>query len=201
MAIPEYQKFFLPILVMTGDRKNHTYADMYNAVAAEFKLTDADRAELLPSGTARKFENRVAWAITYLSKARLLDRVSRGIFRVSERGAEVLKTNPLDLNNKFLRHFPEFVEFARGSRPATREEELVQETLGTPYEALEEAYQGLRKTLSQEVLDRVRTCSPQFFERLVVDVLVAIGYGGSRKDAGQAVGRAGDGGIDGIIKE
>ena len=202
MPIPEYQKFFLPVLKIAGDGKNHSYAEMYSSVATEFKLTEEDRAELLPSGTARKFENRVAWAITYLSKARLLDRVSRGIFRISERGAEVLKKKPVELDNKFLRQFPEFLEFARGTKISTkRDEDTEEDTLGTPYETLEEAYQSLRRTLAQELLDRVRACSPQFFERLVVDLLVAIGYGGSRKDAGQAVGRSGDGGIDGIIKE
>jgi len=202
MPIPEYQKFFLPLLRIAGDGKNHSYAEMYNSVAAEFKLTEEDRAELLPSGTARKFENRVAWAITYLSKARLLDRVSRGIFRISERGAEVLKKKPAELDNKFLRQFSEFIEFTRGPKITTKkEEETEEDALGTPYETLEEAYQSLRRTLAQELLDRVRACSPQFFERLVVDLLVAIGYGGSRKDAGQAVGRSGDGGIDGIIKE
>ncbi len=202
MSIPEYQKFFLPVLRFAGDGKNHSYGEMYAAIATEFKLTDEDRAELLPSGTARKFENRAAWAITYLSKARLLDRVSRGIFRISERGEEVLKKKPAGLNNKFLRQFSEFVEFTRGAKiPTKKEEETEEDTLGTPYETLEEAYQSLRRTLAQELLDRVRACSPQFFERLVVDLLVAIGYGGSRKDAGQAVGRSGDGGIDGIIKE
>jgi len=202
MPIPEYQKFFLPVLKIAGDGKNHSYAEMYSSVATEFKLTEEDRAELLPSGTARKFENRVAWAITYLSKARLLDRVSRGIFRISERDAEVLKKKPVELDNKFLRQFPEFLEFARGTKISTkRDEDTEEDTLGTPYETLEEAYQSLRRTLAQELLDRVRACSPQFFERLVVDLLVAIGYGGSRKDAGQAVGRSGDGGIDGIIKE
>lgn len=202
MPIPEYQKLFLPVLRFAGDQKNHSYGEMYSAIAAELKLTEADRAELLPSGTARKFENRVAWAITYLAKARLLDRVSRGVFRISDRGTEVLKKKPSDIDNKFLRQFPEFVVFSRGTRvEAKREEETEEDKLGTPYETLEEAYQSLRRTLAQELLDRVRACSPHFFERLVVDLLVAIGYGGSRKDAGQAVGRSGDGGIDGIIKE
>ncbi len=202
MPIPEYQRFFLPVLKIAGDGKNHSYGDMYSSIASEFKLTDEDRAELLPSGTARKFENRVAWAITYLSKAKLLDRVSRGIFRISERGGEVLRKKPLDLDNKFLRQFPEFMEFSRRARVAVKQEEETEEdALGTPYETLEEAYQSLRRTLAQELLDRVRGCSPEFFERLVVDLLVGIGYGGSRKDAGQAVGRSGDGGIDGIIKE
>lgn len=202
MPIPEYQRFLLPVLRIASDGKNHSYGEMYNNLAVEFKLSDEDRAELLPSGTARKFENRVAWAITYLSKARLLDRVSRGIFRISERGADVLRKNPSDIDVKFLRQFPEFIEFTRGARVLTKKEGATEEeTLETPYETLEEAYQDLRRTLAQELIDRVRACSPQFFEKLVVDLLVAIGYGGSRKDAGQAVGRSGDGGIDGIIKE
>ena len=202
MAVPEYQKFFLPVLRIAGDKKDHSYGEMYSLVAKEFNLTEEDRAELLPSGTARKFENRVAWTITYLSKARLLDRVARGVFRISERGHQVLQKNPTELNNKFLRQFPEFVEFTRGTRVQTKkEDELEEDNVGTPFETLEVAYQSLRKTLAQDLLDRIKTCSPKFFETLVVDLLVAIGYGGSRKDAGQAVGRSGDDGIDGIIKE
>ena len=114
MAVPEYQKFFLPVLRIAGDKKDHSYGEMYNLVAKEFNLTEEDRAEMLPSGTARKFENRVAWAITYLNKARLLNRAGRGIFQISERGLQVLETNPTELNNKSLRQFPEFVEFTRG---------------------------------------------------------------------------------------
>ena len=202
MAVPEYQKFFLPVLRIAGDNKDHSYGEMYSLIAKEFNLTEEDRAELLPSGTARKFENRVAWTITYLSKARLLDRVARGVFRISERGRQVLQKNPTELNNKFLRQFPEFVEFTRGTRVQTKkEDELEEDNDGTPFETLEVAYQSLRKTLAQDLLDRIKTCSPKFFETLVVDLLVAIGYGGSRKDAGQAVGRSGDDGIDGIIKE
>jgi restriction system protein len=202
MAVPEYQKFFLPVLRIAGDKKDHSYGEMYSLVAKEFNLTEEDRAELLPSGTARKFDNRVAWTITYLSKARLLDRVARGVFRISERGRQVLQKNPTELNNKFLRQFPEFVEFTRGTRVQTKkEDELEEDNVGTPFETLELAYQSLRKTLAQDFLDRIKTCSPKFFETLVVDLLVAIGYGGSRKDAGQAVGRSGDDGIDGIIKE
>jgi restriction system protein len=202
MAVPEYQKFFLPVLRIAGDKKDHSYGEMYNLVAKEFNLTEEDRAEMLPSGTARKFENRVAWTITYLNKAKLLNRAGRGIFRISERGLQVLETNPTELNNKFLRQFPEFVEFTRGTRVQTKkEDEPEEDNIGTPYETLEAAYQSLRKTLAQDLLDRIKTCSPKFFETLVVDLLVAIGYGGSRKDAGQAVGRSGDDGIDGIIKE
>jgi restriction system protein len=202
MAVPEYQKFFLPVLRIAGDKKDHSYGEMYSLVAKEFNLTEEDRAELLPSGTARKFENRVAWTITYLSKARLLDRVARGVFRISERGRQVLQKNPTELNNKFLRQFPEFIEFTRGTRVQTKkEDDLEEDNAGTPFETLEVAYQSLRKTLAQDLLDRIKTCSPKFFETLVVDLLVAIGYGGSRKDAGQAVGRSGDDGIDGIIKE
>jgi restriction system protein len=115
MAVPEYQKFFLPVLRITGDKKDHSYGETYNLIAKEFNLTEEDRAELLPSNTARKFENRVAWTITYLSKARLLDRVARERFGF-QRGLQVLQKNPSELNNKFLRQFPEFLEFTRGTR-------------------------------------------------------------------------------------
>jgi restriction system protein len=164
---------------------------------------------MLPSGKQRKFDNRVSWARTYLQKAQLLSHTGRSRVRITERGIKVLRDNPTYINTKFLKQFPEFLAFhtAAGDKGSTIDEnisttqEIIEKTSQTPQEILETSYQSLRQTLAQEILERIKNNPPKFFENLVVDLLVAMGYGGSRKDAGQAVGQVGDGGIDGIIKE
>ena len=197
MAVPNFQSLMLPLLRIASDGQEYRLSKVIDTLALQFRLTDDDRRELLPSGMQAKFDNRVGWARTYLKKAGLLESTGRGRFRITERGLEVLRSNPADINTKFLRQFPEFVEFQKGKKQAKQEEEPDQ----TPEEILESSYQNLRRDLAQELLERIMNCSPRFFEKLVVDLLVAMGYGGSRKDAGQAVGQSGDGGIDGIIKE
>ncbi|MBI5855997.1 MAG: restriction endonuclease [Nitrospirae bacterium] len=195
MAVPDYQKFMLPILQIAGDRKEHGSGEVIDTVAGQFGLSEQDLSEMLPSGTQAKFPNRVVWAVTYLTKAGLLERTGRGKFRMTDRGLKVLNSGPSEIDAKFLKQFPEFLEFQKGTRSSKKEEEIEDEDAQrTPFETLEVAYQNLRQALAQDVLDRVKRCSPKFFERLVVDLLVAIGYGGSRKEAGQAVGRSGDDG-------
>jgi len=202
MAVPDYESIMLPLLKITGDGQEHTRTEVVDALALQMGLSDDERAELLPSGTEPKFDNRVGWARTYLKKAGLLEYTGRARFRITGRGHEVLATNPLAINRRFLEQFPEFREFQRATREDNRP--LVEETEErhlTPEETLEASYQSLRGALAQELLERSKQCSPHFFEKLVIDLLIAMGYGGSRKDAGQAIGRSGDGGIDGIIKE
>lgn len=157
---------------------------------------------MLPSGQQARFDNRVGWARSYLSKAALLDATRRGFFRISPRGQETLSQNPSEISVKFLEQFPEYI----ASKYKPRDKEAIStssdaETPQTPGEMLETAYQKLRENLSAELLSSIRECSPAFFERLVIDVLVKMGYGGSRKEAGKAIGRSGDEGIDGIINE
>ncbi len=202
MAIPDYQSIMLPLLRFAADGNEHSLREGIEGVAEKFGLTEAERKELLPSGQQPTFDNRVAWARTYLSKAALLESPRRGYFRVTQRGREVLAKNPAEINVKFLEQFPEFIEFrAKRSEPKESAETTEAENLQTPGELLESAYQKLREDLSAELLKTVKECSPAFFERLVIDVLVKMGYGGSRKEAGKAVGRSGDEGIDGIINE
>ena len=192
----------LPLLRFAADGNEHSLREGIEGVAEKFGLTEAERKELLPSGQQPTFDNRVAWARTYLSKAVLLESPRRGYFRVTQRGREVLAKNPAEINVKFLEQFPEFIEFrAKRSEPKESAETTEAENLQTPGELLESAYQKLREDLSAELLKTVKECSPAFFERLVIDVLVKMGYGGSRKEAGKAVGRSGDEGIDGIINE
>jgi restriction system protein len=203
VAVPDYQSLMLPLLKITSDGKEHGFGEVVDALALQFRLTDDDRKEMLPSGTQARFENRVRWAQAYMKKAGLLENPRRGKFRITDRGMKVIKDNHAGINAKFLRQFPEFLEFQKVSRQdaGQEQEEKDEAVVQTPEESLESSYQNLRRALGQELLERIRSCSPRFFEQLVVDLLVAMGYGGSRKDAGQAVGQSRDGGIDGIIKE
>jgi restriction system protein len=203
MTVPDFQTMMLPFLRIAADGQEHSFSETVEALAKQFHLSDEDWKETLPSGQPR-FENRVGWTRTHLKKAGLLEPTGRGRFRITDRGKQVLKSPPDKIDLKFLMQFPEFVEFRRASHQGTKPEadtEVNDEPDQTPEEALENSYQRLRSTLAQELLERIKGCSPSFFERLVVDLLVAMGYGGSRKDAGQAIGQSGDEGIDGIIKE
>lgn len=202
MGVPDFQSVMLPLLRLASDEQEHALREAIDALADEFSLSDAERKELLPSGRQATFNNRVGWARTYLTKAGLIELPKRGHFRISPRGLEALKKNPPKINIAFLEQYPEFVEFrSRDKEPSTSGADALQTDEQTPEESLESAYQQVRRGLATELLQTIKSCSPEFFERLVIDVLLKMGYGGSRKEAGQAVGRSGDGGIDGIIKE
>jgi restriction system protein len=204
MAVPDFQSLMLPLLRVSADGQEHSLAEARDRLAYEFRLAPDDLEELLPSGRQSKFSNRVAWAKSYLQQAGLVASPRRGHFQLSDRGREVLKTPPARIDIKFLEQYPEFVEFrtpklevndTSGTAP------LVPPEPETPEEALEAAHFKMRTGLALELLSRVKAASPQFFERLVVELLLKMGYGGSRRDAGQAIGRAGDEGIDGVISE
>ncbi len=199
--IPDYQSLMRPLLDLVKDGKEHSMEEIITALTIKFSLSESEITELLPSGRQARFSNRVHWAKSYLSHALLVISTGRGRLQITKRGQEALKTKEL-INKRFLLRYPEFLEFQKRAKPSDRiNDSGAEETNHTPEEALEESYQSIRKALSEELLAKVRTCSPQFFERLVVDLLVAMGYGGTLRDAGQAIGRSGDGGIDGIIKE
>ena len=203
MSIPDYQTLMLPLLRFLGDEKEHSAGEAVDAVAAEFQLAAEEREQLLGSGQQTIIRNRIGWAHTYMKKAALITSTRRGFFRITERGQSVLSARPNRIDVRFLEQFPEFVAFRelRHDRPETRPNVIVAPNDATPEEALDVAYQRLRSDLEGELLDQVKSASPSFFERLVVDLLVRMGYGGTLRDAGQAVGKSGDGGIDGIIKE
>ncbi|VBB44952.1 Mrr restriction system protein [uncultured Desulfatiglans sp.] len=201
MPIPDYQSIMLPILKFTGDGKEHSLRETIEFLAQQFGLSDEERKELLPSGRQATFDNRVGWARTYMKKAGLLDYTGRGLFCITERGKEVLSKNPTEINAKFLKKFPEFVEFQKIKKTDGEGQTPSIEPTITPEESLEASFQELKESLASDLLQTIKGCSSEFFERLVVDVLIKIGYGGSRREAGQAMGRSGDGGIDGIIKE
>ena len=207
MALPAFHQFMLPLLKLAGDGAEHTAPTAGEVLAKQLGLTEPDIKEMLPSGGQSRLDNRISWSFIYLNKAGLFERIARGRYRITERGREVLKNPPPAIDKKFLVRFVEFMEFSKkrgesAARTRAAEPELDEEdSEETPEETLESSYQRLRRSLAQELLDRVKVESPRFFERLVVDLLVAMGYGGSRRDAGRAIGQSGDDGIDGIIKE
>lgn len=203
MSIPDYQSCMLPFLRHVSDGVEHTLRDAEDSLAEHFKLTSAERAELLPSGQQGVFKNRIGWARTYLKKAVLLESPKRGVFKITARGVKTLASNPSKIDVKYLERFPEFLEFRDASKLENGSVAVVElpQSKTTPEEAIEVAHQGLREQLAAELLARILACSPTFFEQLVVELLVKMGYGGSRRDAGERIGQTGDGGIDGIIKE
>lgn len=203
MAVPPFQDLFLPFLSFITDGQEYTKQSVAEHLAATFNLSAEDVNEVLPSGRQTRFLNRVAWTRTYLGKALLVESAGRGRFRITQRGRELLATNPTRLDVRTLKKYPEFQAFHQSNSTdagGNSADEQVP-TSETPEERLESGYQTLRKELAQALLQQVLSASPAFFEQLVVDLLVAMGYGGSRVDAGKAIGQSGDEGIDGIIKE
>lgn len=212
MAIPDYQTAMLPLLRLAADGTEHRFRDSVEQLATEFKLTDDERGEMLPSGTAPLFDNRVGWARTYLKQAGLLQSPKRGVLRITDRGRALLAKNPARIGVEDLDQYEEFRAFRTRRRDTQQEAAPGQQHLPieqpepvgeeqTPEDLFASAYRRMRKNLELELLEQTKSATPAFFERLVIDLLVSMGYGGSRRDAGRAIGKSGDGGIDGIIKE
>lgn len=204
MPIRGYQSLMLPLLRFAADGNDHTTREAVDVFATEFQLTPSERSERMASGQQAIFNNRVGRANSSLKKAHLPESPRRGTLRITERGRRVLADNPARIGVKFLEQFPEFITFRDASRNNGESEDtrpVATATEQTPEEALELAYQTIRHSLAQDILNRILSCSPTFFERLVVELLVKMGYGGSRRDAGERIGQSGDGGVDGIIKE
>jgi len=189
------------MLQSTADGAEHSTSDLRDKIASSLALTPEDLQQKLPSGTQTVFANRVAWATVYLARANALKRVRRGVFQITNRGKELVRKHPDKITVQILSQFPEFVIFHKGETASNEKPELKIESTQTPEEQLAAAYQLLRDALANDVLDTVKKTAPTFFEKLVVDLLVAMGYGGSVADAGRAVGAGADGGIDGTIKE
>lgn len=206
MSVPSYKSLMLPLLKFASDRTEHTISEAIEKLGQQLHLNDQDKKEMLPSGKKRLFDDRVQWACTYLAKAQLLVRTGRSKFCITERGIDTLKSNPSHIDAKFLLRFKEFSEFYNPRNNKSDEdtklsEEIIQKTDHTPQEILETSYQSLRQNLAEELLERIKNSPPKFFENLVVDLLIAMGYGGSRRDAGRAIGQVADGGVDGEINE
>jgi restriction system protein len=202
MAIPDFQKIMLPLLMYSSDGQEHSLRETIEALADKFNLSEEERKELLPSGQQAIFDNRVGWTRTHLKKAGLLESPKRGFLKITERGIEILNENPSLINTQFLEQFSEYIEFRTMRRNVDNGNLIIESDVdNTPQESIERGYQQIRKEVETEILNRVKSCSFDFFERLVVDLLLKMGYGGSRRDAGKAIGKSSDAGIDGIIKE
>jgi restriction system protein len=210
MTIPDYETLMLPVLRACADGQEHRTADLGEQMADLFHLSEEERAALLPSGRQAVIANRTHWAITYMAQAGFLERTRRGFVRLTDRGREVLARAPERLDNDFLMQFPEFVAFTRRSRGAGRADGSQGSTdptptvvveAETPEERLRSAAAELEATLRSELLERLRNMPPAFFERAVVQLLVAMGYGSDRGGTAAAIGRSGDGGLDGMIDQ
>jgi restriction system protein len=206
MPIPDYQQLMLPVLreAATGEMR---IGSVVEKLADKLAITNEDRNALLPSGRQTIFANRVHWAKTYLKQAGLVEMTRRAHFRISDRGKAVLASNPQQIDNDFLSQFEEFNDFRQ--RQHEGENERPDKTVmaasktddRTPDEAMRAAYRQINSALGQELLDRIITAPPEFFERLIVALLLAMGYGGSTEDAGRAIGGTGDDGVDGVIDQ
>ena len=193
----------LPILQIVEDGQQHYAKDILEFLGNKFELTQEEKEIRLKSGT-KKYANTIHWGIAHLKSARLIDHPGRGILVITERGKHVLSQNPEKIDYRFLRQFPEYLKKSTGTddgRSKTNKDENMEEITIPPEEIIEKNYEIIRKQLADDLLSQILDKDSAFFERLVVKLLVRMGYGGSLEDAGKAVGRSGDGGIDGIIKE
>lgn len=203
MAIPDFQSIMRPVLEAVADGRPLALGAPREKVASSFQLSEAELQELLPSGKQTVINNRICWARTYLNKAGLLNIPAKGMVQITERGLESLRTGPERITVSWLKRYPEFADFhtARPTETVLPSEQVAPAEEATPDEQLAAAHQALMLSLADELLTQVRAASPAFFEQLVVDLMIAMGYGGSRKEAGRATQATGDDGIDGIIKE
>ena len=203
MAIPDYETLMLPVLQYVSDGKEHPLKEITAHMAESFKLSAEEREQRIPSGQSTYIQNRTGWAKTYLKKAGLLASPKRGLIQITDRGREVLSKKPGRIDGDFLAQFQEFKDFQARSNSQQEAEPVQTPSIErqTPEETIEQSYMALRSQLADELLEQIKGCSSDFFERLVVDVIVAMGYGGTQRDAARATQRSNDGGIDGIIKQ
>ena len=205
MAIPDFQSVMLPLVKALGDGQERTMREVTDLLAESFHLTDQEREELLPSGQQSLFNNRVGWAKSHLKAAGLLENPVRGRVRISDLGRQVLSEKPPAINVKFLKRFPAYCDFIGKSQPK-EEIEVTGGEIGaieerrTPLELIDTAYKSLRQATAEDLLSKLKACSPPFFESVVVRLLMAMGYGGVAGQ-GTVTGKSGDGGIDGVIKQ
>lgn len=204
MALPDFQSLMLPLLRSYADGETRSIASVSDSLGREFMLTEDELRQLLPSGRQSTFRNRIAWARTYLSKAGLLASPKRAHFHITEAGLKTLAAQPTRIDINYLNAFPEFLNFRtrkHADSPADLAATAAESARENPEELIESLHDQLKRALADDLLARISTAAPDFFERLVVELLLKMGYGGSRQDAGRAIGRSGDGGIDGIINE
>ena len=205
MAIPDYQYLMLPVL-LAASKGEVRISHVIEELAEQLKLTPEERSKLLPSGKQTIFSNRAHWAKSYLSKAHLIDITRRGHFKLAPRGQTLLESTPSSIDNKMLMQFEEFRQFRERSNQVDSGSGLIitppsEEEKQTPDEVMRLAHQQIDTALGQDLLDRIREAPPEFFERLIVNLLLSMGYGGSKEAAGRTLGRSGDDGVDGVIDQ
>ncbi len=204
MSVPDFQTMMLPFLRFAQDQSEISTREVLPFLTNHYNFSEEEVAEQIPSGYQTKLSNRVSWIFAHLQKAGLIEKTRRGFYKITSRGIELLEQNPEKINIKTLKQFPEYADFWKPKRLNETEETSIKnelETTVTPDESLALSYETIRNALASEIIEKIKSCSPAFFERLVVELLVKMGYGGTLQEAGQAVGRSGDGGIDGIINE
>ena len=205
MAVPSLFSMTLPMLQLLGDEDIHNFAETVEHLANHFDLTEAEKNERVPIGVQTRLANRTGWARTEMRNAGLLEYTSPGCYRITERGSQVLAEKVERIDRAFLNQFEEYRRSMTGPPSGSSEKPEIDTGLNasenTPEEELRRAYGNMREFLADEILVTIKKCSPTFFENLVLDVLVRMGYGGSREEAAEAVGQSGDEGIDGIINE
>ncbi|KUO62846.1 restriction endonuclease [bacterium BRH_c32] len=206
MAIPDFQSLMLPALKFMSSKEEKSTKEVVEHLVKEYKLTEAEIEELLPSRTQSRFTNRVYWAVSYLKMAGLIEKTRKGYYLITDNGVALLHRNPPIINLQLIKTIPAFIEHInstkkeRSNNLEDNESDSTEDTQ-TPEENMEDSFQKINDTLAQELLSKVKNVKPAFFERLVIELLVKMGYGGSMADAGKAIGKSGDEGIDGIIKE
>ena len=204
MSIPDFQTTMRPLLVSVSDGETHQFRDVIDKLRHEFDMTPEELQQKIPSGKQTVIHNRISWAKSYMTKAGLLDSPARGMTKITQRGLDAIAQTDQPIRNKYLKQFPEFLEFHKAKpKPSidANSTDFDSESQSTPEERMEDAHSELNQALTDELLDTIKSGSPEFFEQLVVDLMISMGYGGSRKEAGQATQYTADGGIDGIIKE
>jgi len=205
MAISDYQSLMLPVLVASS-KGEVRIGFVVEELADQLALTPEERSELLPSGKQTIFSNRVHWAKSYLSKAHLVEITRRGHFKITERGQKLLENHPSHIDNRLLMQFEEFRQFRERSNEADESANQavlpsIEDQKQTPDESMRTAHRQIETALAQDLLDRIREAPPDFFERLIVNLLLSMGYGGSAENAGRTLGRSGDDGVDGVIDQ
>jgi len=207
MAIPDFQSFFYPFMKLSSDSREHSLSEVRDYMTEYFSLTDEDKSEKVPSGTQSKFDNRIYWTKSYFIKAKLISQTKRAHFLITDRGLKFFSKFSDSITINDLKEFEEFKEFSQGTShegeatSSIEKPDIMISENKTPLEKLEESYLFIHKELSTELLDKIKSNSWQFFEDLVIDLMVKMGYGGSRNKAGQSIKRTNDEGIDGIINE
>ncbi|MFA6808740.1 MAG: restriction endonuclease [Eubacteriales bacterium] len=203
MAMPKYHEFMKPILALLKDNQIHKRVEMYEILSKQFRLTEIELQERLPSGKQLVYKNRIGWALTYLKKAKVIESPARASYKITELGHQVLEEDTEIIDEKYLKKFESFQEFIQGSSKHSPFDHHVSviESDESPQDLLDRAYKTIANTLADDLLNEIMNQSPDFFETLVVDLLVYMGYGGNEIENGQVIGKSGDEGIDGVIKE